>query len=131
MSKINVYSPAKGFNGVSVGVAFTDGHALVDQDSAAFRYFKRKGYYIGAQPEEGSNPDVVISDAFSAADGESGEVHGPEEPVAAVEVDIPGMPKSDASRGEFAEFAEGMGLETEGLTKAKIIDKIKEEAKRV
>lgn len=128
MAEISVFSPVMGFNGVSVGVAFTNGHALVEEDSPAYQYFKRRGYQIGNQEEDSADPDGIISAAFAAADGEPGEVHSPEGLVKTGDVDIPGMPKSDATRGEIAEFAEGMGLETEGLSKAKIIEKIRAEA---
>lgn len=132
MTKVSVFSPVKGFNGVSVGVAFTDGHALVEEGSAAYKYFKRRGYRLGDAADEGnSDPDESISGEATATDGDQGRVQGPQAPADTSDPElpeIPGMPGADATRGELAEFAEGMGLETEGLTKAKIIEKIKAEA---
>lgn len=133
MTKVNVFSPVRNFTGVSVGVVFSNGRGLVEEDSPAWKYFKRRGYRLGGSADdEDSDPAEVISDVFNAADGESGQSLGPEKPEDPQEpaVDIPGMPKTDATRGEFAEFAESMGLETEGLTKAKIIEKIMQEASR-
>lgn len=132
MAIIDVYSPVKGFTGTSVGVAFTGGHAEVEEGSAAYKYFKRRGYRLGDAADEGnSDPDESISGEATATDGDPGRVQGPQAPADTSDPElseIPGMPGADATRGELAEFAEGMGLETEGLTKAKILEKIKAEA---
>lgn len=123
MADITIYAPRKDFTGVVGGVAFTHGEAVANEEThaAALAYFKRAGYQVGERVDEGP---VLTEDQDSAED----DTTEPEDTDEDDEVEIPGMPKSDATRGQFAEFAEGMGIETEGLSKAKIIDAIKAEA---
>lgn len=119
MGTVSVFSPREDFTGKVGKVGFVNGVADIDVDvhAAELAYFRRQGYEIGERDDD----DDIISDEFKAADADDTLADEPE-------VEIPGMPKADATRGEFAEFAEGMGIETEGLSKAKIIDAIKAEA---
>lgn len=123
MADIKIYAPRQDFTGVVGGVAFTHGEALADEekDSSALAYFRRAGYQVGERVQDiqvlTGDQDPVEDDTSESEDVDEVD-----------EVEVPGMPKPDATRGQFAEFAEGMGLETEGLTKAQIVDAIKAEA---
>lgn len=107
-----VYSPVQGFSGQVVpGAVFSNGVAEVE-NASALAYLQRKGYSFDAPPE-----GVQV-------EPEPEDIPEHVEP----EVTVPGMPGSNASRGELAAFAEGMGVETEGLTMAQIRTKIKAQA---
>lgn len=106
-----VYSPVQGFSGQVVpGAVFSNGVAEVE-NASALAYLQRKGYSF--TPPKG----VQVA-------SEPEDIPEHVEP----EVTVPGMPGSNASRGELASFAEGMGVETEGLTMAQIRTKIKAQA---
>lgn len=123
MAEISVYSPREDFTGVVGGVAFTHGHGVADEEknATALAYFRRQGYQVGEPAQESES---ITDEEWSEKTAESESEPSDE----ADEVEVPGMPKSDATRGEVADFAEGMGVETEGLTKAQIVAAIKAEA---
>lgn len=113
---IEVRSPRRDFTGVVGKVAFVDGRAVVDEDehAAALAYFRRRGYQVGNLDED---PDTESPGGDNTEHSET-DADG-EEP------DHSGMPHGNASRGTWAEFAEAQGVETEGLSKAKIIEAVK------
>lgn len=118
MAGTKVFHPNPDFSGKIVGVTFVNGEATAE--GMALAYFRRhlsNGYQVGARGESAPEPELVEPEVVEAA---------VEDEVAVA--DIPGFPGKDATRSQLAEFAEGMGLETEGLTKAQIIDKVKAEA---
>lgn len=114
MSLVDVYHPNPEFSGTVVGGAvFVDGHARVQ--GMALRYFERhqsQGYQIGVRHEDVSEPveepEVVV-----------------EEHTSDDEDDVPGRPRVNDSRGTWADHAESMGIDTEGLTKDQIRDAVK------
>jgi hypothetical protein len=83
------------------------------------RYFKRHPFGIGeAVPDD--------EEQETPADG----TPEPQEETPAEDktpVDIPGMPNTKATRPEWVEFAEGMGINTEGLSIAQMREKIIEQ----
>lgn len=44
--KARIKTPLKGYNGVSVGVTFTDGFAEAEINDSQLNYFKRRGYFV-------------------------------------------------------------------------------------
>jgi len=57
VGRYRVTAPAGGYSGVSVGVPFRDGVALVDssEHGAALAYFRRRGYRV--EPEAPAEPE--------------------------------------------------------------------------
>lgn len=103
-------------------VTFTEGMATVDDKEHALElaYFRRAGYRIfaaGEAPEEG--PEHIVAETPAETETEAVEVAEAPEGVA-----IKGMPPASATRGELAEFAEGLGIDTESLSKAQIRERI-------
>lgn len=66
MAKIT--APVKGFNGVVVGVTFTDGTAETDSEQAV-NYFRRQGYTVKAGRKAGK-------DASTSANAKPAETTG-------------------------------------------------------
>lgn len=114
MAKIDVFSPVKGFSGISVGVAFIDGQGEVEKGSAAHKYFLRRGYKFGG----------VAHSTFDASTASDEPVEQGDDPTTPPEIEIPGMPSSKAKRSEWVEFAEGLGIDTEALTIPQIRERI-------
>lgn len=112
MAKIDVFSPVKGFSGISVGVAFIDGQGEVEKGSAAHKYFLRRGYKFGG----------AAHSTFDASTASDDPVEQGDDPTTPPEIEIPGMPGSKALRSEWIAFAESLGIESESLT----IDQMRE-----
>ncbi|MFF5972220.1 hypothetical protein ACFY7C_11945 [Streptomyces sp. NPDC012769] len=59
MNRYHVTAPDPGFSGEFCGVAFTDGAAVVSDDTkegrAAIEYFRRRGYVLDAAPDANSS----------------------------------------------------------------------------
>lgn len=116
MAKITVFSPVKNFSGVSVGITFSHGVGVVEEGSAAHRYFQRRGYAFSLEEDQDSQAPGAPQDP---PEGGKAEEEGTSTPP---EVDIPGMPGSKALRSEWIAFAESLGIESESLT----IDQMRE-----
>lgn len=116
MAKIKVFSPVKNFSGVSVGVTFSHGVGVVEEGSAAHKYFERRGYAFSLEEDQDSQAPGAPQDP---PEGGKAEEEGTSTPP---EVDIPGMPGSKALRSEWIAFAESLGIESESLT----IDQMRE-----
>jgi hypothetical protein len=131
-----VYSPNRKFNGVSVGVTFTDGKGETDDD-VALAYFARRGYGIDEPPADTDtqagdtgdvDPVVAVTELRDAADpatpetpvkpdgGRDRQPEGdtPEHPPVG---DPDGPPASDvdppaksAPRGDWEDYARTLGL---------------------
>lgn len=121
MSILEIFAPNKNFSGKSAGVVFVDGKgSLVEENSGlALKYFERAGYGIGKPV------GTEIEDPTPADDTPEPQEETPAEDK--TPVDIPGMPNTKATRPEWVEFAEGMGINTEGLSIAQMREKIIEQ----
>lgn len=120
MAKVRIYAKNKAFAGKIGSVVFVDGEGVVDDETnqSELRYFKRHKFGIGeAVPEDDSKEPDGFEDGTS-------DVKGQEPAVVKEPVEIPGLPGSKATRPEWVEFAEGMGIATEGLSIAQMRDKI-------
>lgn len=120
MAKVRIYAKNKEFAGKIGSVVFVDGEGVVDDEAnqSELRYFKRHKFGIGeAVPEDDSKEPEASEDDTSDVKGQ--------EPAADNEpVEIPGLPGSKATRPEWVEFAEGMGIATEGLSIAQMKEKV-------
>lgn len=76
MTVVTVRAPGK-VNRRIAGVAFSEGRAEVDSDSAAFQFFKRRGYKVlgESKPAEGEQPEDESTDG-SEPEGEAPEESG-------------------------------------------------------
>lgn len=119
MAKVKIFAPNKQYSGKTGGVVFVDGVAEADDEKheSELKFFKRhKKFGIGEPVEE---EDAVDESEEDTDGGEAQEPDSGKEPV-----DIPGMPNSKATRSEWAEFAESMGITTEGLSIAQMKEKV-------
>lgn len=83
MTKVIVRAPGKVSRRIA-GVTFSEGRAEVDTDSAAFQFFKRRGYKVkplrASEPDEASRPaegHVAPTGEHDASQPEP-EGHGPD-----------------------------------------------------
>lgn len=126
-----VHSPVAGYTGKVGRVAFAAGRAVVDAGASELDYFRRRGYHV--KPLPGGAEDVPVEaeqvdseDIADVADtAEETEAEQADDDEDVVPSDALGMPHGNASRGTWADFAEAQGIDTEGLTKAKIIEAVK------
>lgn len=57
---IHIESPVKGYTGISAGIGFALGKALVPSlTETQKRYFEKRGYIINEKTENTVNPEVV------------------------------------------------------------------------
>lgn len=120
MAKVNIFAPNKQYSGKTGGVVFVDGVAELDDEVhlSELKYFKRnKKFGIGE-----SVPEEETESAEENTDTDGGENQEPDSEKDPVE--IPGLPGSKATRPEWVEFAEGMGIATEGLSIAQMKEKV-------
>lgn len=120
MAKVEIFALNKKYSGKVGSVVFVDGVGVIDDETnqSELRYFKRHKFGIGeAVPEDDSKEPDGFEDGTS--DVKAQEPAADKEPV-----EIPGLPGSKATRPEWMEFAEGMGIATEGLSIAQMRDKI-------
>lgn len=112
MATVTVHSPNSGFAGTVAGVTFEAGVGVVDEgNDSAIAYFRRQGYRLGDAAPEVEDDDVPVADAPVEV------AEDPEEEI----VDLPGAPPRNGSRRAWAEYAEGLGVDTEALTRNQII----------
>ncbi|OKX85127.1 hypothetical protein [Corynebacterium glutamicum] len=119
MAKITVFSPVKNFSGVSVGITFSHGVGVVEEGSAAHKYFQRRGYAFSLEEDRASQSPGASQDLPEG--GKTAEKEGASTPP---DIDIPGMPGAKALRSEWIAFAESLGIETESLTIPQIRERI-------
>lgn len=122
MAEIKIFAPVKSYAGKIGNITFVDGVGVADDEKhqSELKYFKRKkGFGIGKIVDTDSDVDEVEEPVDQEVDTE--EVEEPET------VDVPGMPGSKAKRPEWVEFAEGMGISTEGLSISQIRQKVIEQ----
>lgn len=128
-----VHSPVAGYTGKVGRVAFAAGRAVVDAGASELDYFRRRGYHVKPLPggaedvpveaeqvDTDDSVDTDVADPVEEADAEQADDGEEDSPADAL-----GMPHGNASRGTWADFAEAQGIDTEGLTKAKIIEAVK------
>lgn len=128
-----VHSPVAGYTGKVGRVAFAAGRAVVDAGASELDYFRRRGYHVKPLPggaedvpveaeqvDTDDSVDTDVADTVKEADAEQADDGEEDSPADAL-----GMPHGNASRGTWADFAEAQGIDTEGLTKAKIIEAVK------
>lgn len=117
-----VYHPDPGYNGIGPGgVVFVDGKTRAS--GMVLRFFRRRtdlGYRVGESTP--LDPQPMVEEESVDLSPEETEAEELEDVVPS---DALGMPPSNASRGTWADFAEAQGIDTEGLTKAKIIEAVK------
>lgn len=120
VAKVRIFAKNKEYSGNIGSVVFVNGEGVVDDETnqSELRYFKRQPYGIG---------EAVPEDDPKESEGSEGDNAGGEDKEPVVEqgpVEIPGLPGSKATRPEWVEFAEGMGIATEGISIAQMRDKI-------
>lgn len=117
MAKVEIFALNKKYSGKVGSVVFVDGVGVIDDETnqSELKYFKRQGYGIGEAVQ-----DQETEETAPESDDDAQE----DEPESAEEVEIPGLPGSNAKRSAWEEFAEGMGIATEGLSIAQMRDKI-------
>lgn len=118
MAKVKIFAPNKKYSGKVGSVVFVDGVGVIDDetDQSELKYFKRNGQFgIGEEAQEQETEETAPESDDDAQE---------DEPESAEEVEIPGMPNSKAKRPEWAEFAESMGISTEGLSIAQMKEKV-------
>lgn len=117
MAKLSVFSPREDFTGVVAGVVFNDGAATVDESDkpGAVAYFRRHGYAFGQRPQSDETPGA-------AEDNQPDEASEERDEEVALPEDAPG---ESASRRVWADYAETFGVDPEGLTKAQLIEAVR------
>lgn len=117
MAKVEIFALNKKYSGKVGSVVFVDGVGVIDDETnqSELKYFKRQGYGIGEAVQEQETEETAPESDDDAQE---------DEPESAEEVEIPGWPNSKAKRPEWAEFAESMGISTEGLSIAQMKEKV-------
>lgn len=117
MAKVEISALNKKYSGKVGSVVFVDGVGVIDDETnqSELKYFKRQGYGIGEEVQEQETEETAP---------ESDDAAQEDEPESAEGVEIPGWPSSKAKRPEWAEFAESMGISTEGLSIAQMKEKV-------
>lgn len=106
MAKVKVIAPVEGYAGRIGNDVFVDGVAEVEKE--AVDYYLRHGYEVEGEDNETAEKQTVPSAERVANEA---EIHG--ENV---------RPASGATKAEWVAYAEKLGIETNGLNKADIID---------
>lgn len=106
MAKVKVTAPVSGYTGRVGADTFVDGVAEVEKTNLA--YYRQHGYIIAGE-----------------GDTKAEQVEVPSAERVANEAEVVGenvRPASGATKAEWVAYAEKLGIETNGLNKADIID---------
>jgi hypothetical protein len=115
MNRYHVTAPDPGFSGESCGVVFTDGAAVVSDDTkegrAAIEYFRRRGYVLDPAPDTAS----------AAGRNEADELFDPAAHDAAEVIDYLNTLDEDPEVDAEAEFARVIAAERQGKARKTVL----------